>query len=352
MRRFSWIKSFVILLGVTAWLMGCAPAPATFAPDTAASQPRGSSSTGSSQSGAAPALDNSTSASANSPVVSTVPAQPTNSTAWPQHLNEVVSLPQQFVGAGLEQMVDACVQAVNLASSLNGGQTTTAGTLRQGADGNYAYESSPADALYLVDANGSAAKFIITTLTGNQANAEAFLRGDHAVQCAIMSGAEVNLEVASSQVGRQQERRIRGAFTDNGQSLSLDLSTSGNLTRDGDSFSKETNNRTVGEIKFGDVVIRVEETRSERGVSALTTQQAEVNSEWIEGATRYHLQNMFYDIAFDQSGPSELNTWQARGVLLSNGTPIGQVGLKSAGPSIELFVEGSSGRTVLNSWSR
>ena len=247
-------------------------------------------------------------------------------------------------------MIDACVQAVNLASSQNGGQTTTAGTLRQGAAGDYAYKSSPADALYLVDANGSSAKFVITALTGNLANGADLLQSDHAAHCAITSGTEVNLEVASSKAERQQERRIRGTFTNDGQSLSLDLSTSGIVIRDGDNFSTETNNRTIGEIKFSDVVIRVNETRAEREVSALSTKQAEVHSESIQGAARYQLQNMFYDIAFDQNGPSELNTWQAKGVLTSNDTPVGLVGLKSTGSSIELFAEGDGGRTVLNSW--
>ncbi len=352
MRRFTWVGQFTALLVVVAWLTGCAPAPAAVSSDTAENPPRNPSAVNGSQAAATPTLNDNPVARAQSPAVSTPPAQQGPASAWPQHLNEVVTLPQQLTGTDLDQLVGACLKAANLASSLNSGQATIAGTLRQGADGNYAYEPSPSGALHLIDVNGSSAKFIITALTGNRVNVEDFLQSDHTVQCAITRGIELDLEVASAKAGRQQERRIRGTTTGNGQTLSFDLSTSGSVIRDGDNFSTETHLRTIGEVKFDDVVIHVDEDHAERSVSTLSTQQATVNSEWTEGAARYQLQNMFYDIAFDLNGPSELNTWQAQGILVSSGAPIGQIGLKSTGSTVELLAEGDGGRTVLNSWSK
>lgn len=183
-------------------------------------------------------------------------------------IQQVIQMPGELLNSG-DTLLTLCVDAFFQASIQNGGQPTTTGTLRQGADGALTYSATPSDGLLLTGSSSETVRFTFGALEGDfSTDTRQLLRGDHRVGCTIDAPGTLAVELGASRTGPNETRSIRGTIWQEGFAYRVDLQSTGLSTYDPDAPAHESSQQRRGSVMFGDVAITVDEDFDYKLVSA------------------------------------------------------------------------------------
>jgi hypothetical protein len=275
---------------------------------------------------------------------------PGGNTRLPRQAGQALTAPRAAL-ASVDEVVTACIEAVNLATSSNRGRPTTTGTLRTDAAGRTTYRPVPADALVLTDASGSRAQFVVSAMNGESSDPEDFLYGDHQAECRFSAGEDVDLRVQSIKVGTDQLRTIQGTGPVDATPWAVDVTLTSRRIDDLDNYSFQYADRVSGTMETDGLRLTVDERSEKEGVYMDERSVTVVNSQWQEGAARYRFSNLTYSTQLTNGRP-DISGYTAQGSVLANGRAIGQAEMRITSSSMILQLAGASGRVVLSAWTR
>ncbi len=238
-------------------------------------------------------------------------------------IQQVIQMPGELLNSG-DALLAMCVDAFFQASIQNGGQPTTAGTLRQGADGALTYSATPSDGLLLTGSSSETVRFTFGALEGDfSTDTRQLLRGDHRVGCTIDAPGTLAVELGASRTGPNETRSIRGTIWQEGFAYRVDLQSAGLSTYDPDAPAHESSQQRRGSVMFGDVAITVDEDFDYKLVNTAERIRHRIGSSWSEGSGRYSLQDGYYQLALTDGRLAVADYWQAQGTLLQDDQAIG-----------------------------
>ena len=283
-------------------------------------------------------------------------AGPGRGARLPQHADKALSLPREALLL-VDQLVPDCVTVVNQASALNPnpaysrGRPTVTGTLRMDATGRMSYRPIPFDALVFVDSSGASSRFLISTLRGDFSSGEDFLAGDHQADCTVSSGDSFKVQLQSVREGADQWQTVQGTTNVDGEEIVVDLMLRSNQATDVDIFFSQYADVVTGTIEADGLRLSVEEASTEEAFDLTSRTQFVVNSQWLEGATRYQFRNLTYSTLMNNGQP-DISGYTAQGSMTANGRPIGQTEMRISPSALTLLLAGASGRAILKTWTR
>jgi hypothetical protein len=275
---------------------------------------------------------------------------PGGSARLPRYAGQALTAPRKALQS-VDEIVAACIEAVNLATSSNRGRPTTTGTLRTDAAGRTTYRPAPADALVLIDASGSRAQFVVSAMNGESSDPGDFLYGDHQAECRLSAGDDVDLRVQSIKVGTDQLRTVQGNGPIDDTPWTVDVTQVSSRIRDLDNYSFQYADEVSGTMEMDGLRLIVDERSETEGVYMDERSVTVVNSQWKEGTARYRFSNLTYSTQLT-SGQPDISGYTAQGSVLANGRAVGQAEMRITSSTMTLQLAGASGRVVLSAWNR
>lgn len=232
-------------------------------------------------------------------------------------------------------MKNVCVDGVILASRLGAGglQKVTTGTVTISDSGTAQYNPSPNDQLHITLANGTQTYCIITTINGNIAqDADTFFTNNHELVTQLstnLGGLAYDIAYFSQQSGETSFGGFEYRST---------TSTQGTVIGSGYEL-------TVNEATEFEIVGFEGETVS---ASRIT-----FNNSWNIGGENFQLQNGEIKRSFRDGFPSNTDTyWGARGQLLRNNQPYGQLILNNDGTFLKVIMQLPDKASEWERWSK
>lgn len=275
---------------------------------------------------------------------------PGGSARLPRYAGQALTAPRAAL-TSVDEVVTACIEAVNLATSSNRGRPTTTGTLRTDAAGRTTYRPAPDDALVLTDASGNRVEFVVSAMNGESSDPEDFLDGDHQAECRFSAGDNVDLRVQSIKVGTDQLRTIQGAGPIDDTPWTVDVTQVSRRSRDLDNYSSQYADEVSGTMEADGLRLIVNEQSQEQGFDLTSRTVYVANSQWQEGAARYRFSNLTYSTQLT-SGRPDISGYTAQGSVTANGRAVGQAEMRITSSTMTLLLVGASGRVVLSTWTR
>ncbi len=275
---------------------------------------------------------------------------PGRNVSLPRRAAEALTLPREALTL-VDQLIPVCVEMANQATALNRGRPTTTGTLRMDAAGRMSYRAMPLDVLVLSDASGATSQLVITALKGDLSSAENFLAGDHVARCAVSARPTLDVQVASTRLGAQHMRQVRGTVQEDDTKLTLDLRLNSSQVTDSDTFASQYDDQVSGTMSTDDLRITVDERSEEQSFDLNSSTKSIVNSQWSEGATRYQFHSLSYTTAMTNGRP-DISSYSAQGSVVTNDRAVGQAEMKVTSSTTTLLLVGASGRVTLKTWTR
>jgi hypothetical protein len=276
--------------------------------------------------------------------------EPGGSVRLPRYAGQALNAPRAAL-SWVDEVVTACIEAVNQASSLNRGRPTTTGTLRIDAAGRTTYRPVPADALVLTDASGGRVQFVVSAMNGDSSDPEDFLYGDHQAECGISAGDDLDLRVQSIRVGTDQLKKVQGTGPIGETPWVMDVTLVSRRIRDVDTYSSQYADEVSGTMKTDDLRLTIAEKSEEQSFDLTSRTVYVVNSQWQEGAARYQFNDLGYSTQLT-SGSPDISGYTAQGSMTANGRAIGQAEMRVTSSTMTLRMTGDSGRIILKTWTR
>ena len=265
--------------------------------------------------------------------------------------------------SGLEEQLSRFALDGVLFASENRGVLTTTGTIAQTApNAPFSYAPDPADRLVIAFADGVRLEYAIDAarLEGNVVGgARDFLDGPHRLGYSVrLTGStsdisEVDWIVASRQADDRVTRtRVVGATVFEGGPRNVELARARSvLSEVGPGSNRYEHEETLtGTVLAGALTLAVSEQSRFKLVNNVVNSTRSFDSAWTEGAGQFRLAGLVR-LSLTDGRPSEPDFWLAEGALTRDGQTIGTIGGKFSGDPFEVFLDGPSGRVVLETHS-
>lgn len=247
-------------------------------------------------------------------------------------------------------MRDGCVSTVFNASIQNGSALTLVGTLSFDTSGTSAYDPTPTDRLHVREADGMEADLIITQFEGNNfENAQSFLTHDHNIDC-LWRNEMFDLQIASVQVGKQNQQTINGWVFYANYRLTADLMTETHEQFNVDGEAHQVYSVVNGSTTVDHVVIAVREETEYRLLNTSQQVKQAFSLAWVQGDDRYQLQDGYVQYTLRAGLPVEPDFWRAQGTLLKNTGSYGEISLQSTTGTFQMVLVGPQETIVLREW--
>jgi hypothetical protein len=264
--------------------------------------------------------------------------------------------------ANTNSAVEVAARAVYLATVQNGNTTlTTTGTLT--VNGNQVtYSANPADRLRLQGANGESYDFFIDQMQGNlSGDDQTFLRNNHAFQFRLTRANGTDAAFTSTLNGNNRSLGVDGQLAIDGTTYTVAVQVAGPYSFQVDNSGSELyiDATYTGTISDGNVQVTVDENWDYEQVFATGGFVAEnarrsFNTRWTVDGVTYRYRDGYLQSVFRDGRPTEWDVnnspWQARGELLRDNQPIGNLEMGQEGGEIKVWLNFEGERIETHSW--
>lgn len=224
----------------------------------------------------------------------------------------------------LEAVISASVAA-------NGGTALqTSGTLTQSAAG-FSYTATPTDRLVIAWSEGAPTDIYVQQIDGDfdSPSVDDFFERNHVVQARVVRSGFNDITVASSKSGTSRNGSVQGTITQAGVEYTLNLHEAETVESEVDvGTTYKSNSSLTGTITSAALQMTINETSYYRSVyfeSFAENMSSTIDNTWTHDGNEYAAADVFMRSAFTDALPAEPEFWRAEGILLENGSVIGEV---------------------------